>query len=41
MTTREAFQQISAAMNAAVIGHENVVERPLIAIKPCLPLSET
>ncbi len=32
MTTREAFQQISAAMNAAVIGQENVVERLLIAI---------
>lgn len=32
MTTREAFQQISAAMNASVIGQENVVERLLIAI---------
>jgi MoxR-like ATPase len=32
MTTREAFEQISAAMNAAVIGQENVVERLLIAI---------
>jgi hypothetical protein len=32
MTTREAFQQISTAMNAAVISQENVVERLLIAI---------
>ena len=32
MTPREAFQQISAAMNAAVIGQQPVVERLLIAI---------
>jgi len=32
MTTREAFQQISAAMNAAIIGQEAVVEPPLIAV---------
>jgi len=31
MNTREAFQQIAAAMNAAVIGQETVVERLLIA----------
>tara|TARA_B110000285_G_scaffold180573_1_gene203645 strand:- start:6977 stop:7975 length:999 start_codon:yes stop_codon:yes gene_type:complete len=31
MNTREAFQQISAAMNAAIIGQETVVERLLIA----------
>ena len=31
MTPREAFQQISAAMNASVIGQETVVERLLIA----------
>jgi MoxR-like ATPase len=31
MTPREAFQQISKAMNAAVIGQETVVERLLIA----------
>jgi len=31
MNTREAFQQISAAMNAAVIGQETVVEKLLIA----------
>ena len=32
MNTREAFQQIAAAMNAAVIGQETVVERLLIAL---------
>ena len=31
MNTREALQQISAAMNAAVIGQETVVEKLLIA----------
>jgi MoxR-like ATPase len=31
MNTREAFQHISAAMNAAIIGQEAVVERLLIA----------
>ena len=31
MTPREAFQQISVAMNASVIGQETVVERLLIA----------
>jgi MoxR-like ATPase len=31
MTTREAFQQIATAMNAAIIGQETVVERLLIA----------
>ena len=31
MNPREAFQQISAAMNASVIGQETVVERLLIA----------
>jgi MoxR-like ATPase len=31
MKTHEAFQQISAAMNAAIIGQETVVERLLIA----------
>jgi MoxR-like ATPase len=31
MNTREAFQQIAAAMNAAIIGQETVVERLLIA----------
>jgi len=31
MNTREAFQQISVAMNAAIIGQETVVERLLIA----------
>ena len=31
MNTREAFQQISTAMNAAIIGQETVVERLLIA----------
>jgi len=31
MNTREAFQQISAAMNAAIIGQETVIERLLIA----------
>ncbi|MCA9086134.1 MAG: AAA family ATPase, partial [Planctomycetaceae bacterium] len=31
MNTRDAFQQIAAAMNAAVIGQETVVERLLIA----------
>jgi MoxR-like ATPase len=31
MTPREAFQQISTAMNASVIGQETVVERLLIA----------
>ena len=31
MKTREAFQQIADAMNAAVIGQETVVERLLIA----------
>jgi MoxR-like ATPase len=31
MNTREAFKQISAAMNAAIIGQETVVERLLIA----------
>ena len=31
MNTREAFQQIATAMNAAVIGQETVVERLLIA----------
>jgi MoxR-like ATPase len=31
MTPREAFQQISTAMNAAIIGQETVVERLLIA----------
>jgi MoxR-like ATPase len=31
MNTREAFQQISSAMNAAIIGQETVVERLLIA----------
>ena len=31
MNTREAFQQISTAMNAAVIGQKTVVERLLIA----------
>ncbi len=30
MTTRQAFQYISAAMNAAIIGQETVVERLLI-----------
>ena len=32
MTPREAFQHISAAMNAAIIGQENVVERLLLAL---------
>jgi MoxR-like ATPase len=32
MTTRETFQQISSAMNNAVIGQETVVERLLIAL---------
>jgi MoxR-like ATPase len=31
MTPRESFQQIAAAMNAAIIGQETVVERLLIA----------
>jgi MoxR-like ATPase len=31
MTPREAFQHISAAMNAAIIGQETVVERLLVA----------
>lgn len=31
MNTREAFKQISTAMNAAIIGQETVVERLLIA----------
>ena len=31
MNTREAFQQLSSAMNAAIIGQETVVERLLIA----------
>jgi MoxR-like ATPase len=31
MDTREAFQQIATAMNAAIIGQETVVERLLIA----------
>lgn len=31
MTPREAFQQISTAMNASVIGQETVIERLLIA----------
>jgi MoxR-like ATPase len=31
MNTREAFQHIAAAMNAAIIGQETVVERLLIA----------
>jgi MoxR-like ATPase len=31
MSSREAFQQIAAAMNAAIIGQETVVERLLIA----------
>jgi MoxR-like ATPase len=31
MNTREVFQQISTAMNAAIIGQETVVERLLIA----------
>ena len=31
MIPREAFQHISTAMNAAVIGQETVVERLLIA----------
>jgi len=31
MNSREAFQQIAAAMNAAIIGQETVVERLLIA----------
>lgn len=31
MNPRDAFQQISAAMNAAIIGQEDVVERLLIA----------
>ena len=32
MNTREAFQQIAATMNTAVIGQETVVERLLIAL---------
>jgi MoxR-like ATPase len=32
MKTREAFQQISAAMNAAIIGQQAVIERLLIAL---------
>lgn len=32
MKTRDAFQQISAAMNEAIIGQETVVERLLIAL---------
>lgn len=32
MTPRQAFEQIAKAMNAAVIGQENVVERLLIAL---------
>ena len=44
MNTREAFQQISTAMNAAVIGQETIVESLLIAfladghvLMECLP----
>jgi len=33
MNTREAFNQISTAMNAAIIGQEAVVERRLIAFR--------
>ncbi|WP_182869585.1 AAA family ATPase [Rhodopirellula sp. JC639] len=32
MTTREAFLQVSAAMNAAIIGQQTVVERLIIAL---------
>ena len=32
MNTREAFQQIAAAMNTAIIGQENVVQQLLIAL---------
>jgi MoxR-like ATPase len=32
MNTREAFQQIAAAMNTAIIGQENVVQHLLIAL---------